>query len=219
MKSELLSQSGVADLPDGVGSFQPHAPQIAVVDNFYENPDAVRELALRQTFRENIANHKGARTREKFLFPYQKEAFERLLGVKINGWLTHQYNGIFQYCTEDQPIVFHSDQQAYAAVIYLTPDAPVDCGTSFYRSKETGVRRPAGEDDARRLGVSIDEANKRTYHRKLLSPEAWDLVDTVGNVYNRLVIWDAQLIHAASRYFGDNVNNSRLFHLFFFDVF
>ena len=46
----------------------------------------------------------------------------------------------------------------------------------------------------------------------------WDLVDVVGNVYNRMAIWDAKLVHAASQYFGDNKQNSRLFHMFFFDA-
>ena len=45
-----------------------------------------------------------------------------------------------------------------------------------------------------------------------------EVVDVVGNVYNRLVIWDAKLIHAASEYFGDQKENSRLFHMFFFDA-
>jgi hypothetical protein len=39
----------------------------------------------------------------------------------------------------------------------------------------------------------------------------------VGNIYNRLVIMDAQSIHSAGPYFGSNKTDSRLTHLFFFD--
>jgi hypothetical protein len=45
-----------------------------------------------------------------------------------------------------------------------------------------------------------------------------ELVDKIGNVYNRLVIFDAKLIRSASCYFGNNDNNCRLFQMFFFDL-
>ena len=45
----------------------------------------------------------------------------------------------------------------------------------------------------------------------------FELVDSIGNVFNRLFIFDAQHIHAASQYFGTNKEDSRLFHIFFFD--
>ena len=51
-----------------------------------------------------------------------------------------------------------------------------------------------------------------------LDGTAWEKTDEVANIYNRLVIWNAKLIHAASEYFGDKKENSRLFHMFFFDV-
>jgi hypothetical protein len=46
----------------------------------------------------------------------------------------------------------------------------------------------------------------------------FDVVDVVGNKYNRLVLFDAQLIHAASEYFGNSIENGRLFQMFFFDL-
>ncbi len=46
----------------------------------------------------------------------------------------------------------------------------------------------------------------------------WEEIDRVGNKYNRLVIWNAQRVHSASQYFGDQIHNSRLFHLFFFNM-
>jgi hypothetical protein len=43
-------------------------------------------------------------------------------------------------------------------------------------------------------------------------------VDVLGNVYNRLVIFDASAIHSASQYFGTVKENSRLWQMFFFDT-
>ena len=51
-----------------------------------------------------------------------------------------------------------------------------------------------------------------------LNKENWETVDSIGNVYNRLVIFNAQYIHAVSEYFGEDITNSRLFQLFFFNI-
>lgn len=193
-------------------------PNIIVCDDFYENPDHIRELALCQEFHEDLRYHKGERTKNKFLFPYVKERLEEIIGAKINGWTTQGYNGVFQFCKADTPIVYHSDVQSYAAVVYLTPNAPPEAGTSFYASKAVkGRRKPPKADE----NMSQDEAkliNQLMYDGKLLDKTAWELIDVVGNVYNRLAIWDSQLVHAASCYFGDKLNNCRLFHMYFFDV-
>ena len=45
-----------------------------------------------------------------------------------------------------------------------------------------------------------------------------ELVDKVGNVFNRLVLFDAKCIHAATEYYGTNISDSRFFQLFFFDI-
>ena len=36
-------------------------------------------------------------------------------------------------------------------------------------------------------------------------------------MFNRLVIWDAHLIHSATDYFGHSPETGRLFQMFFFD--
>ena len=51
-----------------------------------------------------------------------------------------------------------------------------------------------------------------------LDPTEFDVVDVVGNIYNRIVIFNAKFIHSASCYFGTNIDNGRLFQLFFFDI-
>ena len=48
-------------------------------------------------------------------------------------------------------------------------------------------------------------------------PTLWEKIDVIGNVYNRLVLWQGDLVHSASCYFGTNIDNGRLFQMFFFD--
>lgn len=184
-------------------------PKIIVVDNFYEDPDLVREVALQQTYNPDLRFYKGRRTTQKFLAPGTKQVFEQLLGKRITVWDDHGWNGIFQYCTAEDALVIHSDAQNYAGAVYLSPNAPPQTGTSFYRSKKF--------PDVRSTHVDNQNYND-IYNNDYYDKTRFDLVDVVGNVYNRLVLWDARLIHSATEYFGNNKENSRLFHLFFFDT-
>lgn len=184
-------------------------PNIVVVDNFYDDPDLVRRVALQQQYEPDLRYFKGKRTSEKFLPRGMKQIFENLLGKRIVTWDEHNFNGIFQYCTAQDPLVIHSDEQSYAGVVYLTPNAPPQSGTSFYRSKKFPDVRTTDVKDSNYYEIYEGDFYDRT---------RFDLVDTVGNVYNRLVIWNSKLIHSASEYFGNDKENSRLFHLFFFDT-
>ena len=178
-------------------------PSILVVDGFYKDPLSVASVALNMDFEEDERYYKGLRSKEHFLRPYVKEEFERLLGgVTIVDWLNQPYNGKFQITDSNCPLVWHSDSQEYAAAIYLTEDAD-QMGTSFWKDKKYGYRRPP----------ETAELCKEVYSEyNILHPDNWELVDKVGGVFNRLVVWDAKMIHSASMY----SDKRRLVQLFFF---
>lgn len=181
-------------------------PRLWIVDDFYADPHAVREFALNQEFEPNLDYYKGSRTKGQFIVPGTKEAFEKIMGRQITNWTeTHGMCGRFQYCTAEDALVYHCDGQTFAGMVYLTPDAPFSCGTSLFAHKKTGLRN---ENDFGEVNVFEGGFYDRT---------KFELVDTAGNVFNRLVIFDAKCIHSANEYFGTNITNSRLFHLFFFD--
>lgn len=177
---------------------------IWVVDNFYTDPYAVREFALQQEFSEDLNYYKGSRSVEQFFVPGTKEAFERIMGIKIREWETHGMCGRFQYCTSQDDLVYHCDGQTWAAMLYLTPNAPYCTGTSLYAGKN-GARRASDPNFDDCFAGGFYDSTK------------FDLVDSIGNVFNRLFIFDAKNIHAASQYFGQTKEDSRLFHIFFFD--
>lgn len=185
--------------------------KLFVVDNFYEDPNLVRNYALNQEFSGDLRFYKGKRTLGRHSTPQIKQKFEEILGEKITRWDTPSeefggsMNGVFQFCTPEDALVYHHDDQKWAAMIFLTPDAPLQSGTSFYRHKETGIRVAEDADSAKAFSGGYYDATK------------FELIDTVGNVYNRCVIFDARAIHAATEYFGQTKEDSRLFHIFFFD--
>ena len=68
------------------------------------------------------------------------------------------------------------------------------------------------------IALPFEFTKSSSEHDDFLDGTKWEEIDRIGNKYNRLAIWDAKLIHAASQYFGKNLNDSRLFHMFFFDI-
>ena len=133
--------------------------------------------------------------------------------------------GVFQQTTNEDPLVWHHDTQGYAAAVYLTPDAPPESGTSFWRDTSYGCRRrPNRPLEAARLQNpnSIKAAEAVVYDaHNVVNADNWELVESIAGLYNRLVIWDAALIHSATSYSNFSEEGpvpTRLVQLFFFDA-
>ena len=183
-----------------------------IVDNFYDNPDEIRKFALEQEFGDEsvITGFVGRRTFNQFLFPGLKEAFESVMGKKITKWEEHGMNGRFQICWSGERLVYHCDEQMWGGMIYLSPNAPYQCGTTLYADKKNRARTY--------YDPGWDEYWGNTPGDCHLDRTPFEPVDVLGNVYNRLVIFDASCIHSASEYFGTNKENARLWQMFFFDT-
>lgn len=181
------------------------ARRVFVVENFYKDPYAVREFALQQEYFDD-PGYIGRRTRKQFFIPGVKEAFEEIIGQKIVKWEEHGMNARFQHNWAGEKLVYHCDDQKWAGMVYLTPDAPYQTGTSTWAHREKKIHHNS-------MPGIMDCFNQRTF----LDRTPYEPVDTFGNVFNRLVIFDGGLIHSATDYFGDCLENCRLWHMFFFD--
>ena len=189
-------------------SSQPR-PGVWIVDNFYQDPDAIRKFALEQEYDQGGIGryYIGNRTQKQFLFPGLKEEFEYIMNRRIEKWEEHGMNGRFQTCKEGEPLVYHCDPQRWAGMLYLTPNAPYQSGTSTHALKGTDVRHLSHPDIQKCF-----RPGSQNLDRTIFEP-----VDTFGNVYNRLVIFNAGYLHSATDYFGYNDQNCRLWQMFFFD--
>jgi hypothetical protein len=188
---------------------------LTVVENFYADPDRIRNFAINNLRFETSGYHRGQRS-ERFILDGTKEKFEKILGRTVINWNHPGYaNGSFQFCTKDDPIVYHVDTQQFAAIVFLSPDAPLRSGTSSFKSTVTGARRfeqTSGPE------FQATFKSKKGEGLDFYDNSTLEYVDSVANVYNRLVLFDGKAIHAASGYFGDSIENGRFFQLFFFDV-
>ena len=181
-------------------------PSLMVFDNFYENPMDVRKFALAQKF--NITgNFPGVRTDATVgdILSSTKIIFEGILGVPITWW-PDQYNTSFQYTTAADDTWIHYDTTNWAAVLYLTPDAPLESGTAIYRNKESKI-------------FSLDKKNPKTDYAGTNNLEDWEPIIQVSNIFNRLVMYRGDYYHRSMLPgFGDNQHNGRLFQTFFFNT-
>ena len=191
---------------------------LMVIDNFYTNALETRKYMLTQEFKVR-GNYPGQRTTSR-ANNHLKEMIQGYIqhfAGKIVDWRmpveddnnSAIYNGAFQYTTSRDRTWIHNDGwNNWAGVLYLTPNAPVNSGTGIYRFKD-GTRN-VDEAEARGNKKIIDEYSQ-DYTK-------WELVDKVGNVFNRLVLFNSKQYHASMDYFGTNKENGRLFQVFFFST-
>jgi len=177
------------------------APSVLIVDNFLDNPMAEREFALKQDFNVD-GNYPGHRTKS-FATDDDKRMFEELLGKKITYW-PDTYNGSYQYVTKSMKSWIHRDQTTHSAMIFLTPDPAPNSGTIIYEHKTGGTLESDNTDG---------KFDKDSYN-----PDAWNIMDVAGNRFNRLSIFQGIASHISADYFGDCLENGRLFKIFFFNV-
>lgn len=194
-----------------------------VIDNFYDDPDAVRALALRQQYSEEPAVYTGWRSTARLLSEPMLARFRMWLGARVLN-AGNPHSGSFQCGISSNKICIHADPCSYAGVIYLTPHAPSESGTSFFRHRSIGATHGPMPEDALRRNKSVEALRDELFRVNTYNngdpavDEVWDEVDRVGNVYNRLVLWDGMRIHAASNYFGDSLGTGRLVQVFFFST-
>ena len=199
---------------------------IQVIDNFYSNPDKVRQKALDMSYTEP-EDFTGWRTQA-----YQprgiKAFIEKSFRLRIKYWeddLTaiESCNGVFFSAfskgSHAETVGIHYDFPAswVMLLIYLTPNAPYNTGTSFWEHNKTGLTSKPSKKDAERLGMSIQELGE-IIEKDSEKLYRWKEIDRVGNVYNRAMIFPSGLLHSATRHFGTNRFNGRLYQSFHFPV-
>jgi hypothetical protein len=193
---------------------------IIVKDNFYENIDEVLNAAKTAEYYEP-EHVTGFRSTTVYHQKNVKNKLEKILGIKINRWDTDpiEENGVFYQGfskgkRKEIPGV-HSDEpfNDITILIYLTPDLPVDCGTSLWMHKATGLVDPATPQDARRLGLPFSKLQEMLEEQST-DRTKWIEIDRIGNRLNRMVAYPSGVFHSATKHFGSAINNGRIYQTF-----
>ena len=199
---------------------------LQVVDHFYGRPLAVRQRALSMQYSEPDGVI-GWRTKV-WQPPYVKRLFKRAFRIDIEYWgddtnELQSCNGVFFTAfssgkhSENVKVHFDEPSSWVSLLVYLTPGAPYDAGTSFWRHRATGLTAKPTKQDASRLRITLTELTD-LLERDGWHPNRWTEIDRVGNVFNRALVFRAGSFHSATRHFGSNLKNGRLYQSFHFPM-
>lgn len=167
---------------------------IQVFDNFLENPEAVRQSALRSGFgswRPNTGDI-GATFYEGVNFWGDHATLFRALYDQIGTIIP---SSMFFRITNPsmEHALIHSDREygENTAIVYLSKNDSANSGTAFYKHRETGwTEMPP-------LDVLMNRPDFWKLRQQMLdaSEKDWEQYNFVEGKYNRCLVFDAPKIH------------------------
>lgn len=195
--------------------------QSLVVNNFLPYPNVVRDWALGKEFYD--CNQFSKRIGNSTLWPGMRtDHVMDLDAAYANNILNNvslmarkffydapvSIKSYFQICTEkDGDSWIHQDNDVdIAALLYLSPNAPVSSGTTLYECKDMTKWQNLSMDDM----IKINRKERQDLYDSLFTP-----VDIIGNLYNRFVMYRGDIFHKSNDYFGTTKYDSRLTQVFF----
>lgn len=188
---------------------------ILVIDNFYENPDLVRQLALTAQYKDvTQLNYPGFQSLHNFSTSSVIEKIEKAINAKVvldpNGHTFGKFRVMLAETGTNLKV--HLDGHAdWTGVLYLNRDDDCRGGTGFFTHKETGLDGPTKNKKWQQIEKDIIEPDT-------LNPQAWQQSSFVAMKFNRLVLFRGnQLFHSHTESFGFNLQNGRLTQNFFFN--
>jgi len=173
---------------------------VHIVDDFYQNPDEIRALALAQSYSTPPATGLNGQGGLAYRVDCPDSLSQNLV-TKISHLISKPALNAkvqFRYSMEgtQKRNICHADGVDYAGIVYLS--LPGDCqgGTHFFRHKPTGhLIRDNQLIEQYRYNIEAD----------------WEIVYKVNMKYNRLVMYPGDLFHAIGLpFFGTTIENARL---------
>ena len=205
---------------------------LIIYDDFYNDPLAIRTLALDMVYEEaGKSNYPGVNSEISYFSKEMGEFFCWITGDNIkpatNGACGH-FRKTIQTDTYRQRI--HIDLPnlncSWAGVLYLNPDNQVqetdgqwkDCGTKFWKHKALGLEHcPMDPTIAATYGFSSLADVKTFMDTEGMDETLWHETMRIPPKFNRLVVFRPWLWHSIGAQFGSSDADCRLTQLFFFE--
>lgn len=196
--------------------------RFCIVDNFYTDPDFVRNLALSLPKEETSrGNYAGIMSFDSFLTNEHLEAIGALLNHPVAP--STQFSGNFRFTKSTdsfkQDIHFDpGDSNCFCAgVCYLTPNHPTNAdGTIFWKHNKTGLESiPLTSEGIQHYGWNDTNDLKLFLETDGIDHSLWTRTLTIPFKYNRLVLFRPWLFHSPGAAFGNTFEDCRLIQTFF----
>ncbi len=196
---------------------------IIVVDDFYQNPDAVRALALNADYRDvTKLNYPGFQSVNSYSSTKIIDKIAGILGCELEVDSEKHTFGKFRIMLKEggSQLKVHLDGHAdWTGVLYLSNPNSFSGGTGFYRHKKTGLEGPVSPERLKDFSYSDwQHLEKDLIEKDTLNPEAWEETAFVGMKFNRLVLFQGnKIFHCHTESFGTNKIDGRMTQNFFFN--
>ena len=201
-----------------------HAHPYTIVDNFFSNPDSIRNFALNLEYKEHPEGRwPGKRSNYLHEIDYRfyvqlMEKVSMLFADRMpREFLDYNCHVNFQKVSADYDQGWvHADDPTYmTCIVYLTPSGNINTGTSFFKLK-SGVLPDWRGEEIKRKGTLDPEYRKSKEYSDALNYNNNQFEETVrvGGFYNRFIAFDSPEYHAANEF---NTREERLTMIMFFN--
>jgi hypothetical protein len=198
---------------------------LIVIDDFYKNPQSVRQYALRASYLDSRAvpeEFPGVESQQCFYSQSVVEKIEQAVGYRIKFAPKGNAFGGFvkSYAKEEACRAVHVGRTDWMAIVYLCNSKDERGGTVFFRDRATGLDGiPCDEKLAQAGYRDRDDFKDRFLKPRALSIGDWVITSRVVPRYNRMVLFRAgQLFHSADGHWGTTEETCRLLQVFFFNA-
>ena len=174
--------------------------QTIVIDNFLDNVDEVKKHYLSEPIKNNTSE-------KNYINDTIKDKIENILNVKITNWNSSD-NGLFYLRDNRTPfeIKININSKKWIGILFLDSNIIRKSGISFYRFTD-GTTYPS-ESIVKNNYSIIKDCSKDT--------TLWQKTETICNVPNRLVLFDADTFYSLENPYGNNKNTCQLVQVFKF---
>ena len=188
---------------------------ITIVDNFFDDPDAIVEIANNlKFFNPQTGNWPGTRTKNLHV---EEPRLHMYFTQKLNSiffednpdyWNTQAHFQLInpidpdnQYSKKNRGWIHIDDNSWYGGIVYLNKDPEPDTGTSVYKPKY-GHMHQYEEELQMKMKLYRNESISEEEYEKAFDAMADQYVETVTveNVYNRLVLFNNKTHHGVKTF-------------------
>lgn len=198
-------------------------PNVLIIDNFYDDPYAIRKIALESEyydygysngFPDGLGPFSGVMSKTKFIPKNLDAKLSKLLNKHLYS-RNHSDHGYFRITKKNDPcnLTIHSDScitdmpdNKYVGIVYLSLDehSKEIPGTILHK------HLPTNSESCMDTNHQLELINNNAFH----DMSQWEQTFACKFKFNRLFIYPPHKFHSVGKSFGDTNETGRLIQLF-----
>ena len=182
---------------------------LVVVDNFYQNPNTVRDFALSLPYTKSkyvCLNSPGERVNLELDIRIIRDVTYKLMRLQTSNikpnpaavTFNKMNGGEKLEALQINPHVDDINNLNTAMIVYLNKPNECEGGTAFYRHKRTGLEICKTQEQVASTFDDFPKLTRTEYDDFITeSNDEWELIDMVKMKYNRMIVYPPNVFHSA----------------------